>query len=332
MIKVASWYAKGIGTPEKEWESIKWCRKASNSLLRFEKIADNSVKVNGQNCRNMEMIIIPKVDSNKDSVTVIGNSAFMNCSTAVAIAIPNTIEKIDDFAFSGCSSLEEIIIPNGVKSIGRYAFKDCKNLVSVKIPNSVENIDKGCFNGCSSLKSITVPRFATEIANYDFSENLKVKWYDPQSNTLPKLNRTKKLLLSTLVALAVLLLVAVSSIAIARKTLRYEYDYSQNTATVVAKKHFFCCKGKITVPFSIKHRGKLFFVDSIGDYAFKGCKDLTAIYLPKSLESIGENAFADCDDLKHITIPEYVKNIGDGAFWVVFRSLKQPKSTRNNQT
>ena len=162
MIKVASWYAKGIGTPEKEWESIKWCRKASNSLLRFEKIADNSVKVNGQNCRNMEMIIIPKVDSNKDSVTVIGNSAFLNCSTAVAIAIPNTIEKIDDFAFSGCSSLEEIIIPNGVKSIGRYAFKDCENLVEVRIPNTVENIDKGCFDGCTSLQCVTIPEGTRE--------------------------------------------------------------------------------------------------------------------------------------------------------------------------
>ena len=162
MNKVASWYANGIGTPEKEWESIKWYRKASNSLLRFEKIADNSVEVNGQGCHNMEMIIIPKVDSNKDSVTVIGNSAFLNCSTAVAIAIPNTIEKIDDFAFYGCSSLEEITIPNGVKSIGVCAFKDCKNLVRVKIPKTVENIGRDCFEDCTSLREICIPEGTRE--------------------------------------------------------------------------------------------------------------------------------------------------------------------------
>ena len=162
MNKVASWYAKGIGTPEKEYESIKWCRKASNSLLRFKKVTDKNVEVNGQGCHNMEMIIIPKVDSNKDSVTVIGNSAFLNCSTAVVIAIPNTIKKIDDYAFSGCSSLEEITIPDGVKSIGRYAFKDCKNLVRVKIPKTVENIGKDCFEGCTSLQEIDIPEGTRE--------------------------------------------------------------------------------------------------------------------------------------------------------------------------
>lgn len=260
-------------------------------------------------CHTLTSISIP------NSVTSIGVGAFMGCKSLTSITIPNSVILIGISAFAYCSNLKTITIGDGVKVIDDGAFENCSSLESIILPIGISRIGRKIVNGCSSLKSITVPRFATEIANYDFSENIKVKWYDPQSNTLPKLNRTKKLLLSTLVALAVLLLVAVSSIAIARKTLRYEYDYSQNTATVVAKKHFFCCKGKITVPFSIKHRGKLFFVDSIGDYAFKGCKDLTAIYLPKSLESIGEHAFDDCDDLKHITIPEYVKNIGDGAFF-----------------
>ena len=161
MIKVASWYLKGIGTSADEWKSIKWYRKASYSLLWFEKI-DNNVAVVGQKCRNMEVIIIPKIDSNKDSVTIIRNSSFLNCSTAISIAIPNTIEKIDNFAFSECLSLEEIILPNSVKSVGKYVFNGCEKLTKIIIPESVENIGESCFEGCTSLKEIWIPKGTRE--------------------------------------------------------------------------------------------------------------------------------------------------------------------------
>ena len=63
------------------------------------------------------------------------------------------------------------------------------------------------------------------------------------------------------------------------------------------------------------------------------------IKFDNAVTSIGNKAFFDNEKLTSITIPETVIIIGDSAFYactnitiIVFRSPKQPKTTRNNQT
>uniref|UniRef100_UPI0034549A9F leucine-rich repeat protein n=1 Tax=Prevotella sp. TaxID=59823 RepID=UPI0034549A9F len=65
-----------------------------------------------------------------NSVTTIGNSAFMRCSSLTRINIPNSVTTIEDYAFLGCNSLTNINIPNIVTTIGNYAFRFCINLPS----------------------------------------------------------------------------------------------------------------------------------------------------------------------------------------------------------
>ncbi len=54
---------------------------------------------------------------------------------------------------------------------------------------------------------------------------------------------------------------------------------------------------------------------SINDYAFRGCAGLTSITLPKSVTSIGTRAFSLCSALTSIVIPEGVTSIGSYAFY-----------------
>jgi hypothetical protein len=56
-------------------------------------------------------------------------------------------------------------------------------------------------------------------------------------------------------------------------------------------------------------------VNSIGNYAFSYCTNLTSITIPDSVISIGERAFSYCSNLTDITIPETVNSIGNGAFY-----------------
>ena len=56
-------------------------------------------------------------------------------------------------------------------------------------------------------------------------------------------------------------------------------------------------------------------VTSIGDYAFRGCDNLTAIYrMPSSVTSIGAFAFAGCDNLGLVMLSDNVTVIGACAF------------------
>ena len=56
--------------------------------------------------------------------------------------------------------------------------------------------------------------------------------------------------------------------------------------------------------------------ESIGEYAFLRCSNLTEVTLPDSMTYIGCGAFMRCTGLKGITIPENVTAIGDHAFYM----------------
>ena len=60
----------------------------------------------------------------------------------------------------------------------------------------------------------------------------------------------------------------------------------------------------------------------ISDYAFRGCKMLTNIKIPKNVTRIGSHAFEGCDSLKSVEIPENVK-------WICYRAFYSCSSLTN---
>lgn len=55
-------------------------------------------------------------------------------------------------------------------------------------------------------------------------------------------------------------------------------------------------------------------VTSIGEWAFSGCRGLTAVNLPDGITAIEDGTFAGCNGLRSIDIPENVTSIGEDAF------------------
>ena len=91
-----------------------------------------------------------------DSVTSIGERAFVGCSSLANITIPDSVTSIGERAFVGCSSLANITIPDSVTSIAGYAFYNCSSLANITIPDSVTLIGEGAFYNCL-LSNITIP-------------------------------------------------------------------------------------------------------------------------------------------------------------------------------
>ena len=93
-----------------------------------------------------------------DSVTQIGDSAFLGCNNLTSIIIPGSVTHIGNNAFVWCNNLTSIIIPDSVTHIGDWAFFDCRSLTSITIPDSVMHIGSNAFWPCFSLTSIFIPR------------------------------------------------------------------------------------------------------------------------------------------------------------------------------
>jgi hypothetical protein len=125
-------------------------------------IPENAFYVSYKGCPTLTGITIP------DSVTGIGNNAFIDCGSLASVTIPDSVTSIGDKAFADCNSLVSVVIGNGVTSIEIGAFYGCTSLASVTIGNSVTTIGKWAFLSCASLASVTIPDSVTGIRDMAF--------------------------------------------------------------------------------------------------------------------------------------------------------------------
>ncbi|WP_297163898.1 leucine-rich repeat protein [uncultured Porphyromonas sp.] len=249
-----------------------------------------------------------------DTVTVICDEAFDQCSRLTSLTIPDSVTTIganpfreltlqldnrsplfyvvDNVLFTAdksqliayCSTQTSYSIPTSVTSIGDNAFYKCSRLASLTIPNSVTSIGYGAFYKCSRLASLTIPNSVISIGHWAFEGCSSLT-----SLTIPN---------------------SVTSIG--------EWAFSRclsltsltipNSVTSIGNSAFEYCKSltSLTIPNS---------VISIGDGAFSGCENLTLLMVPNSVTSIGDKAFSLCSSLISLTIPYSVTSMGKGALF-----------------
>ncbi len=270
------------------------------------------------NCTNLKSIILP------DSVTYIGKGAFRGCYNLSHITIPNAVTNIGDKAFYGCSGLNRIQVSNNNKvydsrencnaiihTVNNTLILGCSKTV---IPDSVITIGNGAFSECSGLANITIPNSVTHIGDHAF---LKCK-------------RLMKITIPN----------SVTYIG----DWAFSYCYRMTSITIpdsvihIGDAAFYWCNGltNITIPCSITSIGNRTFkhcerltsivipygVINIGNEAFSYCKHLTNIVIPGSAIHIGDGAFSECSGLTNITIPDSVTHIGNSAFFSCWKLNK----------
>ncbi len=113
-------------------------------------------------------ITIPKTYKNLP-VTVIGDSAFYNCTSLTSVKIPNTVITIDNCAFMYCFGLKSIVIPDSVKTMNDLVFHSCNNLNSVSFGKGLKKIGGNAFFACEGLTSIVIPDNVTSLGQAAFA-------------------------------------------------------------------------------------------------------------------------------------------------------------------
>ncbi|WP_082239930.1 leucine-rich repeat protein [Porphyromonas uenonis] len=271
-------------------------------------------------CSSLTSLTIP------DSVTSIGDCVFWHCSSLTSLTIPNSVTSIGDSTFRGCSSLTSLTIPNSVTAIGDCAFS---GLTSLTIPNSVTAISDCAFLGCSSLTSLTIPNSVTSIGDSAFywCSNL-ISLTIP--NSVTSIGGCAFWGCYSLTSLTI----SNSVTSIGDSTFRGCSSLTSltipNSVSAIGDCAFLGCSSltSLTIPASISFIGNSSFsgcssltsltipdsVSSIGNSAFDGCSSLTSLTIPDTVTSIGDYAFENCSSLTSLTIPNSVTSIGKGAF------------------
>lgn len=85
------------------------------------------------------------------------------------IELPDSLTKIGDFAFLNCISLTEIKLPKNLTDIGEASFRLCKSLKSIELPDSVTVISDSLFSDCEALESVKLGINTKIIGNFAFS-------------------------------------------------------------------------------------------------------------------------------------------------------------------
>ena len=112
-----------------------------------------------------------KYDSRDNCNAIIessSNKLIAGCKTTI---IPNTVTSIGNYAFMSCSELTSITIPDSVTSIGECAFYECSGLTSITIGNSVTSIGSKAFTSCNKLTKIFIPASVTTISASSYSSS-----------------------------------------------------------------------------------------------------------------------------------------------------------------
>ena len=78
------------------------------------------------------------------------------------------ITHIGDYAFVSCSNAKLVSIPNSITSIGNYCFNYCTALTSITIGDSVTSIGTYCFAVCTAVTSITFKGNQPTLASNSF--------------------------------------------------------------------------------------------------------------------------------------------------------------------
>lgn len=294
--------------------------------------------VSGISDKECEDIIIPD-EYNGLPVLEIGNSAFLNCTSAKTLVLPRNLTTIGVMAFCICTNIRSIELPDTVTTIKEYAFNNCRSITSFIIPEGVTSIEEKTFYYCDSLKSIVIPKNISKIGEMAFSRcnaltSLTVdkdnKVFDSRENC----NAIIETATNTLVAGCKTTLIPSSVQVIGSGSFWYLESLNNivipNGVTTIKSLAFDSCTSlqKVEIADSVTSiEGAAFsncfylknivlpngLTEIVGSL-FYGCKNLTTVQLPTNLTSIGGSAFKLCKSLTSIEIPSTVTNIGECAF------------------
>ena len=226
----------------------------------------------------------------------IGNNAFKNCvylNNNGTFSIPATIQSVGENAFEGCRALTKVTFHKDILS--KAMFKGCTLLSTVVYNNptavSLAVIPDECFMNCSSMA-------VNELITTEKTNIVSIGKYAFYNTIIPTISLTKNQ----------------NSIG------EYAFAMNENLTSVtidvsmISDHMFYKCRALQTVVIGsrVNASSKDELVETIGDYAFAECPNITSITFGNN--AIGNYMFYKNIGLREVVIPAAISYVGDHAF------------------
>jgi len=249
--------------------------------------------------------------SKSDNYKLSGNVIYTNDGKTLLLAlparnfstfkVPANVENIGDGAFSPVSTIVSVTFESGssLKNIGKYAFANCSMLLTVSLPQNSISIGDYAFYYTTALKTVDLSN-VTNVGNSAFEAsnineaNLTADGVKIGDRAFYGCSKLKKVSLGKDAYVGNFAFFA-STVS----TVDLEGD------AIISNYAFAGCGNLTSFDFAD-------ITGSLGDSAFYGCVNLTAVVAPK-LKEIGAATFANCSRLEVLDAAE-LKVIGDKAF------------------
>ena len=245
-------------------------------------------------------------------VARIAQGAFLGCETLVSIAMPDTIDVIDERAFADCKNLRTVWLPWSLDIIDAGTFERCEALEEVSLPDSLRSIGNGAFCGCSALRELDLPQSVESIGDDAFAwcdslEDISLSDVNAIGNdaffgcaSLKELyiGRTTYLMPGWL---------EIGERAFSHCTSLESVEIERDDSIDLSRRVFAECTALRTVAIGGD-------ISEVPEGAFEGCAALEHVEVSDRLESIQWRAFVGCTSLRSFDLvwtdrnfyPEYV--------------------------
>lgn len=104
-----------------------------------------------------------------NTVTEIGESAFVGMNISGKITIPDTVTKLGEGAFAANETATEIVIGSGITKIPKMCFSGNTNVTKVTIGKNVKTISEEAFADCKLKNVVIKSKKLKKIGNNAFA-------------------------------------------------------------------------------------------------------------------------------------------------------------------
>ena len=207
------------------------------------------------------------------------------------VVISEGITAVGDSAFQGWE-FKKLVLPDSLESIGYSAFTTNWSLCEIEWGNGIKTVGASAFLACSPIKELVLPSSLRSIGDSAFFDCEKLERVVFSEG-----------------------LEQIGNGAFDNCTALESVTFVEGLRTIGAQALRACPVRELDLPDSL---------ETIGEEAFFGCKNLEYLRLGPNVASIGSGAFSSCTGLKGAIIDSPIQELPFGLFsgdtaleWVV---------------